>query len=344
MKIIKNKKIYETYQKILPSFKDLIKKNSENPSPYWAEEVIGFDYIFDASPLIINKLRHHCYHLTGESPYTYRNHHNFKLDQFKSKLDLLKSISSEDLFVGEPDILGGFGFNIDGEMVNKDTLKFFECIIALNKSLSAQKSNIQKTHHNVCEIGAGWGGFAYYYSTIFPNSKYVIVDLPETLIFSYLFLTEAFPHKKIKLYDYEETSLNNCDFLLIPNGKFKEFDEEINLGVNICSFQEMTSNQVKEYVNKLHDLNCKHLYSLNRNLNINNLSLETSISSIMSNKFITSEIEMLKIPYSDLNIDNLKSKSNLIISIKKIIKLLLKINRNPSKVNYKYQHFLGTKT
>ena len=83
----------------LQSLKNLIKKNSENPSPYWAEEVIGFDYIFDASPLIINKLRHHCYHLTGESPYTYRNHHNFKLDQFKSKLDLLKSISSEDLFI-----------------------------------------------------------------------------------------------------------------------------------------------------------------------------------------------------------------------------------------------------
>jgi len=57
MKIIKNKNIYETYQKILPSFKDLIKKNSENPSPYWAEEVIGFDYIFEASPLIINKLK-----------------------------------------------------------------------------------------------------------------------------------------------------------------------------------------------------------------------------------------------------------------------------------------------
>ncbi|MEE2657408.1 MAG: hypothetical protein VX733_02815, partial [Candidatus Latescibacterota bacterium] len=68
------------------------------------------------------------------------------------------------------------------------------------------------------------------------------------------------------------------------------------------------------------------------------------INSIISNKFLTSEIEMLKIPYTDLNIDNLKSKSNLINSMKKIIKLLLKINRNPSKVNYKYQHILGTKT
>ena len=76
LKSNKNSEIYNNYLRVLPFFKDLLSNNKKSLSDYWAEEVLGFEYIFEASPLIINNLRHHCYHITGEFPYPYRNHHN----------------------------------------------------------------------------------------------------------------------------------------------------------------------------------------------------------------------------------------------------------------------------
>ena len=52
----------------------------------------------------------------------------------------------------------------------------------------------------VCEIGAGWGGFTHCLANKIDNAKFIIVDLPQTLIFSYLYLCDLYPDKKIKLY------------------------------------------------------------------------------------------------------------------------------------------------
>tara|TARA_Y100001960_G_C14597219_1_gene788803 strand:- start:82 stop:1035 length:954 start_codon:yes stop_codon:yes gene_type:complete len=308
-----NTEVYKNYLRILPFFKDLIYSNKASISDYWAEEVSGFEYILDSSPMIINNLRHHCYHITGEFPYPYRNHHGFKSGQFFEKLKLLETTSLEidknlDLLVSEPEILGGFGFKIENKFVNKDTLKFYECMIALQKSSLIDANNNNESI--ICEIGGGWGGFAHCFCTIFPNTKYVIVDLPNTLIFSYLFLSEAFPEKKVKLFNYEAKSTEECDFLLIPNTEFDKYDGSIDGAINICSFQEMTSSQVSDYIFKLHDMGSKFLYSLNRNLNKNNLSLEKTIKAHISEKFIVEKIDILNIPYTELNVNQAKTFKN----------------------------------
>src|ERR687891_403960 len=44
------------------------------PSRYWADELSNIDYLADASPLVIRKLRHHAFHVTGIRPYDYREH------------------------------------------------------------------------------------------------------------------------------------------------------------------------------------------------------------------------------------------------------------------------------
>ena len=43
------------------------------PSAYWEEELTNFEYMLDASPLVIDKLRHHAMHITGIRPYEYRS-------------------------------------------------------------------------------------------------------------------------------------------------------------------------------------------------------------------------------------------------------------------------------
>ena len=339
LKSNKNSEIYNNYLRVLPFFKDLLSNNKKSLSDYWAEEVLGFEYIFEASPLIINNLRHHCYHITGEFPYPYRNHHNHNSNKFKSKLELLKSLTDTDLLIPEPKSLGGFGFDINGELINLDTLKFLESMIAIEKS--GMKASLEKINNPIiCEIGAGWGGFAYYYCSLFPKSKYLIVDLPQTLIFSYLYLTELFPNKKVNLFGYESNSLEDCDFLLIPNTEFHNYHNSIDAAINICSFQEMTSEQVSNYINKIFELDCKFIYSLNRNMNKNNPSLVKTLSDHISEKYQINEIDILKIPYSDLNVNNLKKRK--IDLIKGIIKFLIG-RKNNTNVNHKYQHFLGKK-
>jgi len=343
IKINQETDAFRTYQRIIPFFKDMLEKDTESPSQYWTQEISGFDYMFDASPLIINKMRHHCYHLTGERDYAYRDHHLYKSDQFKSKLELLDSIAQKKLFISEPNILGGFGFRFDGKMINKDTLKFYECMIALERSRILDDLVLKSENFTTCEIGGGWGGFAYHFCSLFPKAKYVLVDLPQTLIFSYIFLTEAFPNKKVKLYEYEEKSLTESDILLIPNGSFEKFSEKLDLGVNICSFQEMTTQQIVNYVKKLSDSNCKYMYSLNRNLNKNNDSLDQPVELLISKYFDTERIEILGIPYSDLNIKNLDQglmNKDPKILLKNLIKLMIKNKKDPK---FEYLHTIGKK-
>ncbi len=332
---------YTTYKRILPYFKDMLNKNSEDPSQYWKEEVNGFDYMFEAPPSIINKLRDHCYHITGESPYAYRSHHEYKSGQFKSKLNLLEKLTDKDIFVSEPNILGGFGFDFNQKKVNKDTLKFFECMISMTNSGILDNLINEVPIPTICEIGAGWGGFAHYYLTLSPNSKYIIVDLPETLIFSYIFLSEIFPNKKISLYEYENTSIKDCDILLMPSGSFNNYHENIDLGINICSFQEMTTDQVSGYTKKLSELNCKYLYSLNRDLNKNNKSLDNKVSSLIAEEYKINDNPVLNIPYTNLNANN-NSKDGFLFKLKKILKYLLRRNVD-SAINYGYKHTIGIK-
>ena len=332
----KNTRAYKNYNRVLPFFRELIFNPENSVSDYWSEEINGFEYIFEASPSIINNLRHHCYHITGEFPYGYRNHHNFNTGKFKSKLDLLNSIIEKDILIPEPSILGGFGHKIYGKLINKDTLKYFESLIALEKTGILNELNKNETPV-ICEIGAGWGGFTHCLSETINKAKFVIVDLPETLIFSYIYLSELYPDKTIKLYDFETTSINDCDFLLIPGDRFEEYSNGLDLTVNLCSFQEMTSPQVEKYIKKVSEQNSKFIYSLNRDLNKNNSLLKKPVSEIISSNYEIDHIELLNISYTDIN--SLNNKVSYIKIIKNIVKKLL---RKPNeKSNFDYQHIFG---
>ena len=66
------------------------------------------------------------------------------------KLQALQATAARDLLVPEATELGGFGFTIDGQLVNLDTLKFFEVLIALQKGRCSKSS--------VAPPSAGWCG------------------------------------------------------------------------------------------------------------------------------------------------------------------------------------------
>mgnify|MGYP001162486278 FL=1 len=331
-----NTRVYKNYQRVLPFFRELIFNNKNSVSDYWSEEIHGFEYIFEASPSIINNLRHHCFHITGEFPYAYRDHHRYNAPKFKSKLELLSSLTNKDILVSEPSILGGFGHEIDGKLINKDTLKYYESLIALEKTGILNEIN-KKVNPVICEIGAGWGGFTHCLFQTINNPKFVIADLPETLIFSYLYLSELYPNKKVKLHNYEADSINECDFLLIPSNNFTELNDHVDLTVNLCSFQEMTSPQVEEYIKKVSSLKSEYIYSLNRDLNNNNHLLKRSVSEMISDFYEINFIKLLNISYTDIN--SLNNNKNLRKTIKQSLKKILK--GTAEKNNFAYQHISG---
>jgi putative sugar O-methyltransferase len=276
------------------------------PSSYWKEELAGFDYLLDASPLIIEKLREHCYHITGIKSYEYRLHHAHAAEPFRKKLALLKALDSDGLFVGENASLGGFGHDIDGQLVNIDTLKFYESLIAMQKAGLLTPAKGQRGERQVwLEIGAGWGGFAYQVKTLFPNVTYVIVDLPQTLLFSATYLMSVFPQARCAFYpeaslEEVQSSTKSYDFIFLPHFMFQRLNLRVNLAINMVSFQEMTTEQVVGYVKNLKNMGCEQLYSHNRDRSGHNPEL-TTVTSIIEDHFGSPrEIEVLGYGYTSL--------------------------------------------
>ena len=59
-------------EKVLGMIDEMQQLEAQSPSEYWQAELSGFDYMLDASPLIIRKLQKHCYHLTVLRAHDYR--------------------------------------------------------------------------------------------------------------------------------------------------------------------------------------------------------------------------------------------------------------------------------
>jgi hypothetical protein len=274
-----------------------------HPSAYWQEELANFEYMFDASPLIIDKLRHHTYHITGLRVHDYRTHKDKARDQFAEKLRALVARGNPDLLVPEWRGLGGFGFDIDGQLFNIDTLKFFEVLVALEKGAVLQEFRSNTERRLVWEIGAGWGGFPYQFKTLCPNVTYVITDLPELFLFSATYLMSAFPQARVRFWGEEPgdrifTNWRDYDFIFIPNTALAELSpERIDLTINMVSFQEMTDEQVTGYVARAHALGSPFLYSLNRERSSYNRQLE-SVSAIVSRFYWPREIEVMPVAYT----------------------------------------------
>jgi hypothetical protein len=112
---------------------------------------------------------------------------------------------------------------------------------------------------------------AHHLSNILRNATYVIVDLPETLLFSASYLSLLNPDKKIYIYDRSDFSefigsaaARSYDFILIPNFLLHSLtDWQFELVINIISFQEMTTQQVDEYLKFINETCTGILYSLN---------------------------------------------------------------------------------
>jgi glycosyltransferase involved in cell wall biosynthesis len=276
---------------------------SSAPSAYWAEELEYIDYLAEASPLIVAKLRHHAFPITGIRPYDYRDRGDgdSKRRNFELRLRALQALGGEPLLVPESPALGGFGYEIDGRLFNIDTLKFCEVLIGMERAgiLGAMRAIDRPT---VCEIGAGWGGFAYQFKTLFPRARYVIVDFPELFLFSATYLASVFPRAKMLFAGTSPGGAlerwEDADFIFVPNTLARLIAAlPLDLTVNMVSFQEMTDAQVREYARLAAAAGCPWLYSLNRERSPYNREL-VSVREALSESYALTDIKVLGTDYS----------------------------------------------
>jgi putative sugar O-methyltransferase len=276
----------------------------ETPSAYWREELAGFEYMLDASPFVIDKLRQHTYHITGLRTYDYRTGKDALKENLRRKRDLLVETHGGELLVPESRELGGFGYELDGELYNVDTLKFFESLIALDQAGVLDRLR-KPERHIVWEIGGGWGGLAYHIKTVAPQLTYVISDLPEVMLFSATYLATMFPEATVRFWRGEETADElfrgwpEVDFLFVPAGIHPWLrPPQLDLTINTVSFQEMTDQQVREYVHHAADLDSDVLYSLNRDRSLYNTEL-SSVREIMSERFTLTPVVVASVSYNE---------------------------------------------
>ena len=277
--------------------------SGEAPSAYWTEELANIDYMLEATPLIVRKLRHHAFHITGIRPYDYRTKGDARRRFFEERLASLQTLGGDALLVPEHCALGGFGYEIDGRLFNVDTLKFYEALIAMARG-GALDGIRASSRPVVCEIGAGWGGFAYQFKILFPASTYVIVDFPELFTFSATYLGTVFPDARLLFHDggTDAASLDgwrDADFVFVPHAHADCVSGiPLDLAVNMVSFQEMTDAQVRAYARMAARAGCPRLYSLNRDRSPYNTEL-TNVGAALADDYVLREIEVLGNDYTN---------------------------------------------
>lgn len=270
------------------------------PSAFWSGELENIEYMVDATPLIVQKLRHHAFHITNVRPYDYRDKGAGRREQFEARLRALRALDGAALLVPESPALGGFGYEIDGRLFNVDTLKYYEVLLGMERGgvLSAVRGLDRPL---VCEIGAGWGGFAYQFKTLFPRTTYVIVDFPELFLFSATYLGALFPSVRLVFAGTAETATidrwRDADFVFVPHLLFRLVSAlPLDLTVNMVSFEEMTEAKVQGYAAMAATSGCPLLYSMNRERSPYNTQL-VSVSEALADWYGLTEVALLDADY-----------------------------------------------
>lgn len=114
---------------------------------------------------------------------------------------------------------------------------------------------------NFMEIGGGGGNLASILYREYSPNTFLMVDLPESIVNAFVFLSNVFPEARIILpnafeefitsFDLENTSNGDVGiFVFLTPWQINALPKNIvDLSINTHSFQEMTHSQISDYFN-----------------------------------------------------------------------------------------------
>lgn len=102
---------------------------------------------------------------------------------------------------------------------------------------AVQRALAGRVPRSILEIGAGYGRTAYGLMHLYPRATYTIVDIPPAIEISEWYLSQLFPPERLRFVTPREA-------VGIPVGA-------VDLALSISSLQEMTREQVSDYLRML---------------------------------------------------------------------------------------------
>ena len=169
----------------------------------------------------------------------------------------------EPLRITPPRRFGEIGWLWDGKIINSDTESYLErlCLMQENGVLDwLTKRQHDNGTINIVEIGGGYGGLAYFLSLIFgENLQYSIIDIPESLAFSAIYLSILLPKAGHRICS-QATRVSGQStpvFTYVPNTLCSLWIHEAptaDLVINTLSLSEMSDRQIEQY--------CKHISNI----------------------------------------------------------------------------------
>lgn len=261
-----------------------------SPSQVW-QDCSFWDYMRQLPEDAFEGLRLHTYHFTGDNYQRYLE--GVGVNAFRADWEALVSTVPKEYWLREP-TGGGMGFTCgDGRLVSMDVMRFQEVVNAFyHRGLFQELSRGPKK--TVLEIGAGYGGLVHHLSQ-YVQGSFVIVDLPETLLFSAAYLTMNQPQKRVYVYDagtFAEVlrAPRSYDFIFLPNYRLDDIRHlSFDLVLNVASMQEMRDDQVRAYIDFIHATLAGVFFSWNTDRHPRNAELK-NLTEILESEFDATEI------------------------------------------------------
>lgn len=240
------------------------------PSHYWSDFCRYFSYMLGLPEESYSQLRLHTYHLDGDN---YQDFYFGDAQSFRRAMgyDALVAGLPVKYRLSAPAILGEFGYDFDGSLVNKTLLRFQKTVRTLYREGVLQQLETATERSQLLEIGGGYGCLALHLKRLLPNTTYWMVDLPETLLFAASYLSLALPDARMYFYDAHSPipphgRMADYDFILLPNYALRHLQGvTFDLALNTASFQEMSAAQLNEYLDCIRATS-KLLYSSNHDV------------------------------------------------------------------------------
>ena len=163
-----------------------------------------------------------------------------------------------------PNIGNPYGYYFEDQFISCGLYQHFYSTQIKNLLLKNNKKLI-------LELGAGYGGMAYFLIRDILNVTYLDLDLPENIALTSYYLLKAFPNKKIILYgecDNINDNLNIGNILLMPSFIVKElYSNQFDLVFNSYSLAEMNKETIDYYMLEFDRLitSSGYFYHLNHN-------------------------------------------------------------------------------
>ncbi|MGB7539854.1 MAG: putative sugar O-methyltransferase [Anaerolineales bacterium] len=143
-----------------------------------------------------------------------------------------------------------FGYPFGAQRTAYDFLRAGYHLACITPHLPAEIGSGARRLNSI-EIGPGTGLCALAVKLLIPNSTLVLVDLPETLAFSSVFLATVLPECRFLFLDgfaRDEKSWREFDFVLLPPDAARRLPSgSFDLALNTDSMQEMELASIREY-------------------------------------------------------------------------------------------------